>query len=286
MDPTLLRVLSGSLLIGVAGGVLGTFAYLRRRALIGDVVSHASLLGVVAGFWLSYVITGEASKSVWVVAPAAVIAGVLAAGLLSAVRATTPVKEDAAMGVALAVFFGGGMTWLRIIQRSSPPIEGRGGLDGYLFGMAAATTADDVLAMAAVVVALVAVVGVLWHRLKWVTFDPMAAAVARVPVRRYEALQVAMMVAAIVVSVQIVGVVLMVAVLIAPAAAARQWTRSLAAMTVAAALIGGVGAAAGVGLGTLPGAGGGSLPTGPVIVLTLSAVVAIARVTSRRTVVA
>ena len=241
---------------------------MRRQSLIGDVVSHASLLGIVGAFWLAYLVTGEGNKSLWILIPGAIVIGVAALLLTRAVTTTTRIKEDAGLGVMLAIFFGTGLLLLRWMQRSNPPIPGRTGLDDYIFGMAAAMTRDDLWMIGGLGLLSLSLMLLFWSRLKLLTFDPKYAAGLGLSVHWLELLMLCLMVIGIVIGLQIVGVVLMIAMLIAPASAARQWTRHLGPMVTLAAAIGGLSAA----LGASISAAGDHLPTGPVIVVIVSLV--------------
>ena len=267
-DYTFRLVVSGSAIIGAVSGSLGCFAYLRRQSLIGDVVSHASLLGIVGAFWLAYLLTGEGNKSLWLLIPGAIFVGVASLLLTRGITNTTRIKEDAGLGLMLGIFFGTGLMLLRWMQRATPPIPGRSGLEDYLFGMAAAMTMDDLWMIGGLGLLAMSLMLLFWSRLKVLTFDPQYAAGLGLSVRWLELLMLCLMVIGIVIGLQIVGVVLMIAMLIAPASAARQWTRHLGPMVALAAGIGGVSAA----LGASISAAGEHLPTGPVIVVIVSLV--------------
>ncbi len=267
-DYTFRVVLAGSAMIGAVSGALGCFAYLRRQSMIGDVVSHASLLGITGAFWLAYLITGAGSKSLWLLIPGAIVIGVAALLLTRAITGVTRIKEDAGLGVMLAIFFGSGLLLLRWMQRANPPVPGHSGLEGYLFGMAAAMTMNDLLMIGGLGAVSTVLVLLFWSRLKVLTFDPKFAAGLGLPVRGLELLMLCLMVTGIVIGLQIAGVVLMIAMLIAPASAARQWTHGLGKMVLLAAGIGGVSAA----LGAAISATGDHVPTGPAIVVILTGV--------------
>lgn len=265
-DYTVRVVVMGSAMIGSVSGALGCFAYLRRQSLIGDVVAHSSLLGIVLAFWVSYLITGTGNKSLLVLIPGAIVAGLASLLLTQTITSQTKIKEDAGLGVMLAIFFGTGMTLLRWLQRKQPPIPGRSGLDDYLFGMAAAMTSKDVWMIGILGLISIITVILIWPRLKVMTFDPQYASGLGLPVRGLEFALLCLMVVGIVIGLQIAGVVLMISLLVAPAAAARQWTDHFGRMIILASLIGALSAAS----GSLISAVGHNLPTGPVIVLLMT----------------
>src|SRR3990172_3018574 len=205
---TLRNVLVGASLLGVVGGVLGSFALLRRQSLLGDAMAHAALPGVC----LAFMLTG--SK-----APLALLLGALAAGLagslfiLGVVR-WSRVKEDSAIGIVLSVFFGVGIVLLTRIQKL--PEGNQSGLDKYLFGQAATLMEEDLLVMAALGGLVLAVVALFFKEFKLLAFDRAFAASLGFPVRALEVLLTCLLVVVVMVGLQTVGVVLMVAGLITP----------------------------------------------------------------------
>ncbi|PYF99160.1 manganese/zinc/iron transport system permease protein [Georgenia satyanarayanai] len=273
-DYTLRTVALGAAVLGLLGGTLGTFAVLRRQSLLSDALAHATLPGVVLGFLL----TGTTSGSGPMLGAGATAA--LAAGLVLVVVQRTRVKQDAALALVLSVFFGAGTVLLTYVAGTGA--SGQSGLDRFVLGQAASLVAADVRAMAALTGVALAVVAVAYKELKLVAFDPAFARAVGYPVRRVEALLTVLLVVAIVVGIQTVGVVLVAALLITPAAAARQWTDRLPVMIVLAALI---GALSGV-TGAVLSATATDLPTGPLVVLVATALLVLSlparRVRGRR----
>ncbi|MBK5927320.1 metal ABC transporter permease [Rhodobaculum claviforme] len=253
----------GAAILGVVGGVLGVFAVLRRQSLMGDALSHAALPGVCLGFLVA------GARDLGAILTGAFLSGALAALTVMLIVRRTRLKTDAALGIVLSVYFAVGVVLLTHAQATGGAAQA--GLATFLFGQAAAILRGDLWIMGGVTaLALTLVVG-LWKEFKLVAFDPDFARALGLPVLALEAALTVMVAMAIVVGLQMVGVVLMVAMLIAPAAAARQWTRSLGGMVVLSAVF---GAGAGV-TGALISATGRGLPTGPVVVLVASAVVAV-----------
>ncbi len=257
------NVLAGATILGVTGGVLGCFALLRRQSLLGDALAHAALPGVCLGFLVS------GSK-----APLPLFLGAMAAGLvgslfiLAAVR-WSRVKEDAAIGIVLSVFFGVGIVLLTYIQKL--PGGNQSGLDKFLFGQAAALVSEDVALMALLSALVLGTVALSYKELKILVFDRDFGASLGLPMRRVEVLLTLLLVTVVVVGLQTVGVVLIVATLVTPAAAARQWTEKLGVMVLLSAAIGAVSGVA----GALTSATVARLPTGPVIVLAASALLVV-----------
>ncbi|HEX2252862.1 MAG TPA: iron chelate uptake ABC transporter family permease subunit [Thermoanaerobaculia bacterium] len=257
------NVLAGAAILGTVGGVLGCFTLLRRQSLLGDALAHAALPGVC----LAFLLTG--SKE-----PLPLFAGALVAGLAGsfAVLATvrwSRIKEDSAIGIVLSVFFGVGIVLLTHIQKL--PAGNQSGLDRFLFGQAATLVERDVQLMAIVATVVLVLVVLAWKELGILAFDREFAASLGLPVRRVEALLTVLLVTVVVLGLQTVGVVLIVATLVTPAAAARQWTERLGTMVVISAAI---GAGSGV-VGALASASIPRLPTGPVIVLVASAMLVV-----------
>ena len=262
-DYTLRTVALGAAVLGIVSGALGTYAVLRRQALLGDAISHAALPGVA----LAYVFTG--SKASVVLTVGAALAGFAATLAVMAVVRTTRVKDDAALGLVLSVFFGFGLVLLTWIQ--SRPDAGQAGLDTYLFGQAATLVERDVALTAAVGVVALGAALLLWKELKLLCFDADFAAAIGLRVRALEVLVTALLVVAIAIGLQTVGVVLMSALVVAPAAAARQWTDRLGVMMLTAAALGALGGATGAVLS----AKAARLPAGPTIVLCITALVVV-----------
>ena len=260
-DYTLRNVVLGATILGVTSGALGSYAVLRRQSLLGDAMSHAALPGVV----LAFMLTG--SKNLLLFMIGAALAGWVATLLIGAVTRHTRLKEDSALGIVLSVFFGFGLLLLTYVQRQGNAQQA--GLDSFLFGRAAAIVAQDVLTMAGVGAVALLLMLLFWKEFKLLSFDPTYAAALGLPVRLLDTLLITLIVIAIVVGLQTVGVVLMSAMIVAPAAAARQWTDRFGGMIALAALFGVLGGVA----GALGSASGANLSTGPLIVLAMSVLV-------------
>jgi manganese/zinc/iron transport system permease protein len=254
-DYTVRNVALGSAILGFLGGALGSFAVLRRQGLFGDALAHATLPGVCVAF----VLTG--SKAPIVLLLGAALSAGLGALLILAVVNGTRIKQDAILGIVLSVFFGAGVVLLTYIAGSGDAAQS--GLDRFIFGQAATIVRDDVVTMGLLALVALAVTALLFKEFKLLSFDPAFAASLGYPVKGLNVLLTALIVVAVIVGIQAVGVVLMAAMLITPAAAARQWTERLSTMVLLSALF---GALSGVS-GALVSASGSNLPTGPLIVL-------------------
>lgn len=260
-DYTLRTVALGTAILGIVSGTLGAFAVLRRQSLLGDAMSHAALPGIALAFLLT------ASKAPLVLMLGAGIAAWIGTLVVLFVVDKSRIKDDAALGLVLSVFFGFGLMLLTFIQRR--PDATQAGLDTFLFGQAAALVQRDVVLMAIIGAVALLILVVFWKEFKLLTFDRDYAVTLGFPARLLDIVLTSLLVVAIVLGLQTVGVVLMSAMIVAPAAAARQWTDRLGVMV---ALSGLFGALAGVS-GALISSTTAHLPTGPTIVLCISAVV-------------
>lgn len=260
-DYTLRTVALGSAVLGIVSGALGSYAVLRKQSLLGDAMSHAALPGIAIAFLL----TG--SKISLVLILGAAIAGWIATLIIMSIVRTTRIKYDTALGMILSVFFGFGLVLLTIIQKR--PDATQAGLDKFLFGQAAALLERDVITMAILGSVAIATMLVFWKQFKLLSFDPDFGATLGFPMRFLDVVLTTLIVIAIVTGLQTVGVVLMSAMIVAPASAARQWTDRLGPMIFLSAAF---GALAGVS-GALLSSSISRLPTGPTIVLCVSAIV-------------
>lgn len=254
-DYTFQVVALGAALLGMASGMIGSFAVLRRQSLLGDVVSHAALPGIAAVFLM----TGT-KDTVWLLI-GALCSGLTATGFIIGVVRYSRVKFDTALALGMSVFFGLGLVLLTYVQKI--PNSNQAGLQRFIFGQAAVLLKSDILVIAITGAALLALTLLFWKEFKLLSFDPEFARSLGLPTRSLNVLLSAMTVAAIIAGLQTVGVILMSAMLVAPAVAARQWTNRLGVMVGLAALFGAVSGVA----GTLASSALPKLPAGPAIVV-------------------
>jgi manganese/zinc/iron transport system permease protein len=260
-DYTLRTVALGAATLGIVGGGLGSYAVLRGQSLLGDAISHAALPGIA----LAFLITG--SKAPLPLMLGAAATGIVATLFIIGVTNTTRVPYDSALALALSAFFGVGLVLLTYLQQHAGAAQA--GLDSFLFGQAAALVEHDVVVMAVLGgIALLALL-LFWKEFKLLAFDPDFGRSLGFPIRMLDIVLTTLLVVAIVIGLQTVGVVLMSAVIVAPAAAARQWTDRLSVMVALAATF---GALSGVSGAVVSGATA-NLPTGPTIVLCMGTVV-------------
>ncbi|MCS7056205.1 MAG: metal ABC transporter permease [Thermoflexales bacterium] len=260
-DYTLRNVALGSALLGVVSGALGCFAVLRRQGLLGDVLAHAALPGIC----IAYLLTNAKTPIVLLLGAAA--AGWVAALLMMQIVRHTRIGEDGALGIVLSTFFAFGIVLLTFITKRGD--ADHSGLDAFLFGQAAALVEEDVVTMAVLGGFALLAVALFYKEFKLLAFDAPFAASLGFDTNALGVLLTSLIVIAVVIGLQTVGVVLMAALLVGPAVAARQWTSRLSAMIVLSALF---GALAGL-IGTLISVSDESLPTGPMIILSLTGIV-------------
>ena len=259
-DYTARTILLGAASLGVVSGVVGSYAVLRRQSLMGDVMSHAALPGIVAAFLVA------GAKERLPIFLGAAVSAALAAAAIGLVTSNSRIKTDSAMGITLSVFFGLGLVLLTYAQHA--PDANQAGLDKFLFGQAEALVQRDVAVIALTGLFALAVVLAFWKELKLLCFDPDFGGTMGFSPKLLDALVTAVMVSAIVIGLQTVGVVLMSSMLIAPAVAARQWTSGMGRMVAASALVAAVSGVAGVAAS----AGLENVPTGPAVVVCASSV--------------
>jgi manganese/zinc/iron transport system permease protein len=259
LDFTTRTVLLGAGVLGGLCGAVGSFAVLRRQSLLGDMLAHAALPGLVLGFIAS------GTRTLPPLLAGALLSGAAWALLLQVIARRTRLREDAATTLTLSLSFALGLALLAgVMQRGDARYAG---LDGFLFGQAAALLPADVTLLVAVTSVVLGLMALTWKELALVAFDRSFARTGGLPVVVLESGLTVALAVAVVVGLQLVGVVLMTALVVAPAVAARQWTNRLGHMVIIAAAIG-----AGSGMiGAAVSAGARGMATGPVIVLVASA---------------
>ncbi len=257
-DYTLRTITLGTAVLGAICGMLGSFAVLRKQSLLGDAISHAALPGIAVAF----LITGAKDTNTLLLG--ALVSGLIGTLWIRGMTKKTHLKSDTALGLVLSLFFGFGMLLLTYIQKQ--PNANQAGLDKYLFGQAATLVESDVLLMLIVTGLALAVMLLFWKEFKILLFDADYTKTLGFNTKFIDITITFFIVLAIVLGLQTVGVVLMSAMLLAPAAAARQWTNKLSVMVFLAAVF---GAFSGV-FGTAISASQNNLSTGPVIVLVAS----------------
>ena len=254
-------VLLGTALLGLASGIAGTFAVLRKESLIGDGLSHAALPGVVIAFLLTGI------KDIEVLIIGAALSSITAAWLITITVENSKIKFDGALATILSAFFGLGMVLLTYLQSLNN--AGQAGLSKFIFGQAATILARDVYITSAAALIIIVLTALFWKELKLISFDVEYAKTLQIPVTFTLILYRSLLIMTIIIGIQSVGAILISSLLIAPAVGARQWTNKLGTMCILAGFFGMVSA---IG-GTIWSTSVQKLPTGPAIIVILSVIV-------------
>ena len=258
---TFRTVALGCSLLGMVSGILGCFAVLRKQSLLGDAVSHASLPGVCLAFLFTNV------KETEVLLFGALVTGVICIGLIQLIQNYTKIKFDSALALILSVFFGLGLVLLSYMNKL--PGSNKSGLNKFIFGQASTFIERDVNVIFIAGIVLLAIIMLFWKEFKLVSFDSDFAKTLGFPSKKIEILISILIVATVIIGIQAAGVILISAMLISPAVAARQWTDKLSVMVVLSAIFGGISGF----FGTLISISQENLPTGPIIVVIISLIV-------------
>ena len=254
-------VLLGTALLGLASGIAGTFAVLRKESLIGDGLSHAALPGVVIAFLLTGI------KDIEVLIAGAALSSITAAWLITITVENSKIKFDGALATILSAFFGLGMVLLTYVQSLNN--AGQAGLSKFIFGQAATILARDVYITSAAALIIIVLTALFWKELKLISFDVEYAKTLQIPVTFTLILYRSLLIMTIIIGIQSVGAILISSLLIAPAVGARQWTNKLGTMCILAGFFGMISA---IG-GTIWSTSVQKLPTGPAIIVILSILV-------------
>ncbi|MFT6792236.1 MAG: ABC-type Mn2+/Zn2+ transport system permease subunit [Rubritalea sp.] len=255
-DRSLRYALLGSLLLGISCGLMGVFLVVKRLSLMSDALSHAVLPGIAFGYlW-------NMTRDPIAIFIGATICGLLGSGVVQTIRNTTKQKEDAALGFVLSAFFAVGVCLLTMIQNL--PGGNKSGLDQFMFGQIAAIGKTDLYLLGGVTFLVVALVVIFYKELRATSFDSAFSRSVGIPSSFFHYLLMLLLAFAIVSALQAVGVVLVSAMLVIPAAAAFLLTDRFATMLVISAVFGMTTGSIGSFLSFV----GRDLPTGPLMVLT------------------
>ncbi len=226
--PWALRALAASSMVGVMCGVLGSFIVLRNMALIGDALSHAILPGVVVAFLL----VGQSTLGFF---SGAVVAGLLSAVAITWIQRNVKTKPDAAIGIVFTAMFSLGVIGISRVSRQ-PGVHLD--LKDFLFGNVLGVNNEDLYLTLAITIYVLVSVVVFYRYLFVTTFQPVIAQTMGISVRAMHYYLMLLLSFAVVASLQTVGVILVVAMLITPAATALLLSKRLPAVLLIAALIG------------------------------------------------
>ncbi|WP_254306887.1 metal ABC transporter permease [Elizabethkingia anophelis] len=237
---------------------MGSFIVLKKKSLVGDAVSHSVLPGICAAFLFA----GTKNTSLMLVG--AFISGWLSLVTIDYITAKSKIKKDAAIGLVLSVFFALGIVLMTYIQQSGNAAQS--GLDRFIFGKAATLIGSDLITFSIIAVVLMVATLAFFKEFTIIAFDEHYAQVLGLPVRKLDLLLTSLTVLAVVTGITAVGVVLMAAMLITPAAAARYWTHNIRRMVGLAAIFGALSGLAGAYISYIAPA----MPTGPWMVVVSS----------------
>ncbi|MGF1573402.1 MAG: iron chelate uptake ABC transporter family permease subunit [Sumerlaeia bacterium] len=258
-------VVIGSILLGISSGLVGTSLFLRKRALLSDTLSHATLPGIAVAY-LALVAAGQGARNLLVLLLGAAAASVIAVLTIGVLKRTTRLKDDALLSIVMSVFFGLGISLLGIISRNAPSQSA--GLEKFIYGSTASMIASDAILMGGVALAVSLIMIVLWKEFQLFSFDSGFAASEGYSVFWIDLLMMTLVVAVTVTGLQAVGLILVVALLVIPPVSARFWTHDYKRLLYISALFGGISAA----IGALLSAFLTDVPAGAVIVLVATAI--------------
>lgn len=250
-------------LLGIAAGIVGAFLLLRKRSLMGDALAHSTLPGIATAFVVMVLLGGD-GKSLPGLNLGGAIAGVLGVLLMLAIRNTTRLRDDVAMGFVLSVFFGAGVAMLGVIQKM--PGASAAGLESFIYGKVASMVMTDFLLISSVAIIASIIAILLFKEFTLLCFDDAYAAAQGLSPLCLDLILLSLVTAVTVIGLQAVGLILIIAFLITPPSAARFWTDSLSTMTWLSALIGAVSGWLGASASALMP----KLPAGAMIVLVSS----------------
>jgi len=229
----MVRALTGAVMVGVVCAVVGTYVVLRGMAFFGDALAHSILPGVAVG----YLVGGGAREPLfW----GALVAAVVSAFGIGAISRGTKIREDTAIGIIFAGMFALGIALISTVRNYSVD------LSHFLFGDVLSVRSSDLWLIGILGGLILLLVLAFYKEFLVLSFDPILAATLRIPARSLEYLLMLIIAIAIVVSLQTVGVALMVAMLITPAASAYLLTRRLPMMMLLAAVFAALSGATGL----------------------------------------
>ncbi|MGO3109520.1 MAG: metal ABC transporter permease [Sphingobacterium sp.] len=257
-DPNIKFVVLGSILLSVSAAIVGSFIVLKKKSLVGDAVSHSVLPGICAAFLFA------GTKNISLMLVGAFISGWLSLVTIDYITAKSKIKKDAAIGLVLSVFFALGIVMMTYIQQSGNAAQS--GMDSFIFGKAATLVGSDLTTFSIIAVVLILATLAFFKEFTIIAFDEHYAQVLGLPVRKLDMLLTSLTVLAVVTGITAVGVVLMAAMLITPAAAARYWTHNIRRMVGLAAIFGALSGLAGAYISYIAPA----MPTGPWMVVVSS----------------
>ncbi len=270
-DPVLRAPTIGCMLMCLSAAITGVMVFLRKQSLVGEALSHAAYPGVVIGLLLGSFLgdEGELALSMGILGGAFATA-CIGYWLINCLQRRLKVPADAALCVVLSLFFGAGITLASRVQFTHPSLYKQ--IQMYLYGQAATMTDLHIALYSLLSIVLITTVVLLYKEIKAVSLDTLYAKSLGIPASMVDGVTMFLTTFALVVGIRSVGVVLMSAMFIAPAAASRQFTNRLSRMFMLAAVFGMASGFLGnylsvASLSYFPLTAAISLPTGPMIVV-------------------
>ncbi len=253
-------VVLGTAVLGMAAGLVGSFTLLRRRALMGDALAHATLPGICIAF-MSATWLGVDGKSLGTLLFGAALSGLLGVLAILGIRRYTRLKEDTALGIVLTVFFGAGTALMTLVQQMEAGHAA--GLESFIYGKTASMVESDAKLILYCAIGCLATTVLLFKELKLLCFDDAFAGSRGYLVLLLDIVLMGLVVVVTIVGLQSVGLVLIIALMVMPAASARFWTEKMAPMSAWSAVLGAISCFVGAAVSALfP-----RLPSGAMIVL-------------------
>lgn len=260
-DYTFQIVSLGSVLLGFISGIVGAYATLSKKSLIGDVISHSSLPGVVLAFMIFN------SKNTSILLLGALISGLFSVILINIILKNSKLKPDTVFALILSVFFGFGMVLLTYIQKS--PNANQAGLDRFIFGQASTLLISDIKIILYSSIIILLIIVLFYKELLLFIFDPIYCSSLKISIKLINFIMSFIFVTNIIVGLQSVGIILISSLLIAPSIAARQWTNKFTTLLILSGIFGSVSGF----LGTFTSSLISNISTGPTIVLYVSLII-------------
>ena len=251
----------GSVLLGFISGIVGAYATLSKKSLIGDVISHSSLPGVVLAFMIFN------SKNTSILLLGALISGLFSVILINIILKNSKLKPDTVFALILSVFFGFGMVLLTYIQKT--PNANQAGLDRFIFGQASTLLISDIKIILYSSIIILLIIVLFYKELLLFIFDPIYCSSLKISIKLINFIMSFIFVTNIIVGLQSVGIILISSLLIAPSIAARQWTNKFTTLLILSGIFGSVSGF----LGTFTSSLISNISTGPTIVLYVSLII-------------
>jgi manganese/zinc/iron transport system permease protein len=255
---TLLKILYATALVGLISSMVGCFLLLQKKSLLGDTLAHSTLPGIACALLISF------QKKMLYILIGATVSSLLSSLMIEYILHKTRLKKDAALGVVLSFMFGLGVMLLSIIQKH--PVAQQAGINNFLLGNAATILMNDLYIISFLALVICTSIYCFWREFMILAFDQQQAENMQMPVKKIQAMFTVTTVLTILIGLQTVGIILMSALLIAPAAAAQQWTDRITTMMQLSALLSIIATTTGAIISFyIP-----RTPTGPAIVIVIT----------------